>query len=146
MAAENLREAQRLIDHDFRTFGVPAPLLLVEMPPLTYVAFGSHSIPSFYERITREAACGLVLDIGHLWTVYRYTAAWRRDSLDQFTEEFLAAFPLERVVEIHVAGLGNHPTQVGVHRQADDRSGIPRWIDAHGEPIPSSCLTCCSRF
>lgn len=137
MAAKNLREGQQLIDHDFRALGVPAPLLLVEMPPLTYLAYGSHSIPSFYERITREAACGLVLDIGHLWTVYRYTAAWRGRSLDQFTEQFLAAFPLERVVEIHVAGLGNHTAQMGAHRPADDKSGIPRWIDAHGEPIPS---------
>jgi len=137
MAAENLREAQQLIDHNFRMLGAPAPLLLVEMPPLTYFAHGSHSIPSFYERIAREAACGLVLDIGHLWTVYRYTAAWRRRSLDQFTEDFLAAFPLERVVEIHVAGLGNHTAQIGAQRPADDKSGIPCWIDAHGEPIPS---------
>ena len=135
MAAENLRQGQQLIDQDFQARDVPPPLLLVEMPPLTYFAYGAHSIPGFYERITREAACGLVLDIGHLWTVYRYTAAWRRRSLDQFTEQFLAAFPLERVVEIHVAGLGNHTAQIGA--PASDRSGIPRWIDAHGEPIPS---------
>ncbi|MET0515473.1 MAG: DUF692 family multinuclear iron-containing protein [Nitrospiraceae bacterium] len=137
MAAENLREAQQLIDREFRTLDVPAPLLLVEMPPLTYFAYGSLSIPSFYERITREAACGLVLDIGHLWTVYRYTAVWRRRSLEQFTDEFLAAFPLERVVEIHVAGLGNHTPQIGTQRPADGQSGIPWWIDAHREPIPS---------
>ncbi|MGH7257195.1 MAG: multinuclear nonheme iron-dependent oxidase, partial [Nitrospiraceae bacterium] len=135
MAAENLRQGQQLIDQDFQARDVPPPLLLVEMPPLTYFAYGAHSIPDFYERITREAACGLVLDIGHLWTVYRYTAAWRRRSLDQFTEQFLAAFPLERVVEIHVAGLGNHTAQIGA--PADDRSGIPRWIDAHGESIPA---------
>ena len=137
MAAENLREGQRLIDHDFRTLRIPAPLLLVEMPPLTYFSYGAHSIPSFYELIARETACGVVLDIGHLWTVYRYTAACRRGSLDQFTDRFLAEFPLERVVEIHVAGLGNHTAQIDLHGPADDKSGIPRWIDAHGEPIPA---------
>jgi uncharacterized protein (UPF0276 family) len=137
MAAENLREGQQLLDHDFRVRGVPAPLILVEMPPLTYFAHGARSIPSFYERITRESACGLVLDIGHLWTVYRYSAAWRSKSLGEFTDQFLDRFPLERVVEIHVAGLGNHTAQLDAHGQADDQSGMPRWIDAHGEPIPS---------
>ena len=55
--------------------------------------------------MTDRAACGLVLDIGHLWTVYRYTGSWRRQRLEDFAAQFLEAFPMERVVEIHVAGL-----------------------------------------
>jgi hypothetical protein len=74
-----------------------------------------------------------VLDIGHLWTVYRYTAACRRTSVEQFVREFLDEFPLERVVEIHIAGLACHESVGASHR----RGGLPEWIDAHAAPIPS---------
>jgi len=81
--------------------------------------------------------CGLVLDIGHLWTVYRYTAACRRISLERFVREFLDEFPLERVVEIHVAGLACHES-VGESKEGE---GLPEWIDAHAAPIPPILFT-----
>ena len=85
--------------------------------------------------MTKQVACGLVLDIGHLWTVYRYTGAWRRQALEAFVDEFFDAFPMERVVEIHVAGLavftGCHVPEVHT-----DESALPHWIDSHGAPIP----------
>jgi uncharacterized protein len=79
----------------------------------------------------------LVLDIGHLWTVYRYTTACRRMSLERFVGEFLDEFPLERVVEIHIAGLACHES-VG---QSKGEKGLPEWIDAHAAPIPSMLFT-----
>jgi len=78
-----------------------------------------------------------VLDIGHLWTVYRYTAACRRTSLERFVGEFLDEFPLERVVEIHIAGLACHES-VGGLRVGE---GLPEWIDAHAAPIPLILFT-----
>jgi hypothetical protein len=78
-----------------------------------------------------------VLDVGHLWTVYRYTAACRRISLEQFVREFLDEFPLERVVEIHVAGLACHES-IGEAKRGED---LPEWIDAHAAPIPSILFT-----
>jgi hypothetical protein len=78
-----------------------------------------------------------VLDIGHLWTVYRYTAACRRISLDRFVQEFLDEFPLERVVEIHVAGLACHES-VGEPKAGEE---LLEWIDAHAAPIPSILFT-----
>ena len=116
------------------------PLLLIETPPLTYFGFGDLPVAEFFRRIVRQATCGLVLDIGHVWTVYRYSGAWRRHGLREFLHEFLDVFPLERVVQIHMAGLD-------VHRAAGDKtaedqgrdvvdSGLPLWIDAHGAPIP----------
>lgn len=86
--------------------------------------------------MTEQTACGLVLDIGHLWTVYRYTGAWRRQTVESFVAEFLDEFPMERVIEIHVAGLAEFPTRPDSVTAADapDR---PYWIDAHGAPIPA---------
>lgn len=123
-------------DHlDRNASGSGAPLLLLEMPPLTYFAFGDLPIPDFFRRMTELTPCGLVLDIGHLWTVYRYTGAWRRRSLSTFLSEFLDVFPLERVVQIHVAGLALHAGDVGTVVN-ESTSHPPLWIDAHGAPIP----------
>ena len=106
------------------------PLLLLEVPPLTYFGFGDLSVPDFFRRIVEQAPCGLVLDIGHVWTIYRYTGAWRRRTPSEFLSEFLQRFPLERVVQIHLAGLGEHPA-------TDEPASLPPWLDAHGARIPA---------
>ena len=133
VVAENIATIQQAMDRQGRRADGAAPLFLLEMPPLTYFSAGTISIPYFFRRVTTLTPCGLVLDIGHLWTVYRYTAACRRISLEQFVEEFLDEFPLERVVEIHVAGLACHES-VGESKRGE---GEPEWIDAHAAPIPS---------
>lgn len=135
LTAENLVYLQGRLDEHLQAHGSSPTLVLLEMPPLTYFACGSLDIPAFFQSVTEQAACGLVLDIGHLWTVYRYTGAWRRQGLEAFVAGFLDAFPMERVIEIHVAGLAEFTM-----RQAptDDASGLalPYWIDSHGAPIP----------
>jgi hypothetical protein len=74
------------------------------------------------------------LDIGHLWTHYRYSAATSHAVLPEFVAGFLDEFPLERVVEIHVAGLASHPVApsdpIALH------AGLPLWLDDHAAPIP----------
>ncbi len=106
------------------------------MPPLTYFACGSLPIPEFYREVVNRAPCGLVLDIGHHWTVYRYTGARQLQSVEQFVAEFLERFPLERVVEIHVAGLAPHSGEAAERTRNRDEDSLPHWIDAHGAPIP----------
>ena len=133
VVAANIATVQQRMDRQGRRADGAAPLFLLEMPPLTYFSAGTISIPYFFRRVTALTPCGLVLDIGHLWTVYRYTAACRRISLEQFVGEFLDEFPLERVVEIHVAGLACHES-VGESKRGE---GVPEWIDAHAAPIPS---------
>jgi uncharacterized protein len=135
--ADNITAVQQAIDRQSGREGRAAPLFLLEMPPLTYFAAGTISIPNFFRLITASAPCGLVLDIGHLWTVYRYTAACRRMSLERFVGQFLDEFPLERVVEIHIAGLACHES-VGAPQWEE---GLPEWIDAHAAPIPSVLFT-----
>lgn len=135
MTAENLCFVQARLDERAESEGLQPALLLLEMPPLTYFGCGVLPIPQFFRLITDRAACGLVLDIGHLWTVYRYTGAWRRHSVEDFARTFLREFPMERVIEIHVAGLAPHGEEPARYERPNELE-LPRWIDAHGAPIP----------
>lgn len=135
--AENIATVQWAMDRQGRRADGTSPFFLLEMPPLTYFFAGTVSIPYFFRRVTSLVPCGLVLDIGHLWTVYRYTGVCRRVSLQRFVGEFLDEFPLERVVQIHVAGLACHESSNGT----EGGTGLPEWIDAHAAPIPSILFT-----
>lgn len=132
VVAQNIIVAQAALDARCRRPDGSTPLFLLETPPLTYFAAGTISMTQFFRLITERVPCGLVLDIGHLWTVYRYSGMWRRMSLVQFVEEFLDEFPMNRVVEIHIAGLAAHEA---VHACGID-SEPPEWLDAHAAPIP----------
>ncbi|NOS77140.1 MAG: DUF692 family protein [Nitrospira sp.] len=138
IVAQNINMVQAVFDQYAALPGGGSPLFLLEMPPLTFFVAGTLSIPAYFRRVTEQAACGLVLDVGHLWTVYRYSGAWRAQSLAQFVDGFLREFPVERVVEIHVAGLAVHESLVGeagvVNGEGPDL--LPRWTDAHAAPIP----------
>jgi uncharacterized protein (UPF0276 family) len=133
VTADNIAQAQQRLDRAIPARDNMGPLFLLETPPLTYAGFGDVGMAEFFRLVTDRTPCGVVLDVGHLWTVYRYTGEWRRRSLTVFLAEFLDAFPLERVVEIHMAGLATHPS-VPSHAQAAGEP--PLWIDAHGAPIP----------
>lgn len=137
VVAGNIAMVQQAMDRQSARADGTAPLFLLEMPPLTYFAAGTIPIPDFFRLVTASAPCGLVLDIGHLWTVYRYTAVCRQISLERFVGEFLAEFPLERVVEIHVAGLACH----GSAGEPKGGQRLPEWIDAHAAPIPLILFT-----
>lgn len=137
VVAVNIATVQQAMDRQGARLDGTAPLFLLELPPLTYFAAGTIPIPHFFRLVTALVPCGLVLDIGHLWTVYRYTAVRRRMALEQFVKEFLDAFPLERVVEIHVAGLACHESAGAVELGAEP----PAWLDAHAAPIPPVLFT-----
>ncbi len=137
VVAANIARVQQAMDQQGGRTDGTAPLFLLELPPLTYFAAGTIPIPHFFRLVTALVPCGLVLDIGHLWTVYRYTAACRQLTLERFVKEFLDEFPLEQVVEIHVAGLACHES-VG---EGERGEGLPEWIDAHAAPIPSILFT-----
>jgi uncharacterized protein (UPF0276 family) len=139
VVAENTILLQDLLDRHCRLASGGTPLVLLEMPPLTYFVAGTLAIPTFFRFITKQAPCGLVLDVGHLWTVFRYSGAWRTASLAQFVDDFLDEFPMDRVVEIHVAGLAVHESSSATRsRPADAKTEhvLPAWTDAHAAPIP----------
>jgi uncharacterized protein len=80
----------------------PAHVLLGDLHPLAYFA-----------AVAELADCGLLLDLAHLVIVQR--------ALGLPPEHGLDAFPLERVVELHVAG--GSTFQVGPHLLVDDDHG-----------------------
>ena len=140
VVADNTRVIQRLLDQQCRLANGSTPLVLLEMPPLTYFVAGTMSIPRFFQMVSEQASCGLVLDVGHLWTVFRYSGAYRTMSLTRFVEAFLNEFPLDRVVEIHVAGLAVHESHRALTSRLSGGLGddeLPAWIDAHAAPIPT---------
>ena len=135
VVAENIALVQEKMDRVRRPDQEFGPLFVLEMPPLTYFMAGTMSVPEFFDLVTELVPCGLVLDIGHLWTVYRYSAAGQQLSLERFVDRFLDDFPLERVIEVHVAGLSQHPSALP-HRKGGAQ---PEWIDAHDAPIQPVC-------
>ena len=86
--------------------------------PSTYVLFEQSTIPEvdFLRETARRTGCGLLLDVNN---VFVSCTNHRADPA-----EWLAAFPLDRVGEIHLGG----------HAQEDLPSG-PLLIDAHGTPV-----------
>jgi uncharacterized protein (UPF0276 family) len=136
VTAENLAWVQSRLDHLCDDTDDRGPLVLLETPPLSYFGFGDVDMAEFFHRVTELAPCGLVLDVGHLWTMYRYSGAWRRSSLSAFLTDFLERFPLERVVHLHVAGLAVYDG-TSADPPADPAPGTPPWwVDAHAAPIP----------
>ena len=130
VTAENAELCQRLVDGYYEGTDHPAaPLLLIELPPLTYFAFGDVCVSKFFRRLAEVAACGFVLDIGHLWTVWRYHERRRFRALDRFLNDFLEGFPLHRVVQIHLAGVASVDS-------TESPRDVPWWIDAHHAPVP----------
>lgn len=129
--AANTAWAQGCLDEWFARKGraCTVPLLLLELPPLTYFGFGDLPVSEFFAQITERASCGMVLDIGHLWTHWQYRERRRFRSPEAFAAEFLATFPLDRVVQIHLAGLG-------VHEKDESLNWLPYWIDRHDVPVP----------
>lgn len=123
---------------------IRSPLLLLESPPLTYFSMGEMPYVEFFANIAAMAPCGLVLDLGHVWTVYRYSGAWRNQCLESFFEAFLEQFPLERVIEIHIAGLDCHP-HIRTQMASGSPGSPPNWIDAHEAPIPDELLMLLAR-
>jgi uncharacterized protein (UPF0276 family) len=138
VVAHNTKYLQELVDRHGRLENGATPLVLLEMPPLTYFVAGTVPVPTFFRQVTDGVACGLVLDVGHLWTVYRYSGARRTSSLERFVDDFLSEFPVDRVVEIHVAGLAVHESGRTGTSASRGRAGepLPAWTDAHAEPIP----------
>ncbi len=137
---ENIREIQSLLDQQCELESGSTPLVLLEMPPLTYFVAGTLSVPSFYRIVSEQSSCGLVLDVGHLWTVFRYSRTSRIQSLVQFVSAFLDEFPMERVVEIHVAGLATHVStepRCSIPSDHINNDALPAWVDAHEARIPS---------
>ncbi len=83
--AENVRRLRELTGLE----------VLPENPP-AHVYLGDLHLLDYFSRVADAADCGLLLDVAHLAIYQRASGHAPRTGLD--------GFPLERVVEVHVAG------------------------------------------
>ena len=93
--------------------------LLPENPPGAFYV-GELHILDYFARVSERSGCGLLLDCAHLAMFQRLRGLLPTTGLD--------GFPLDRVVELHVAG--GAPVDV---------EGLALVDDAHGpEPLPDT--------
>lgn len=90
--------------------------------PATYVRFAESTIGEvdFLAEVSCRTGCGLLLDVANV------DVSATNHGFDP--RIYLAAFPLERVGEIHLAG----------RFETVDADGLPLLIDAHDGPVPES--------
>lgn len=93
---------------------LPVPLLL-ENPAVLHRSGGLHVL-DFFARLHRETGLPLLLDLGHLLAFQLLH--------DLPPDAGLERFPLDRVVEIHVAG-----------GAITERDGRRFYVDDHGQPV-----------
>ncbi len=102
--ANRIKEAQQFVE---------LPLILENIPFYTRMPKGDFSEAEFIARTLEEADCGMLLDLNNLYV----------NSINHGFDpkQFLDCIPLERVVQIHLAGPGTYGK---------------RTIDTHGTPVP----------
>lgn len=113
--AETLR---RVCDHIDQTQDSMGRQMLLENPS-SYLSFveSSFSEIQFIAEIVRRTGCGLLLDVNNVFV----SAA----NLKTDPQAYIAAYPLQHVQEIHLAG----------HDAVADIAGEPLLIDAHGSEV-----------
>jgi hypothetical protein len=104
--ASRIKEAQEIVE---------LPLILENIPFYTRMPKGDFGEAEFIARTLEEADCGMLLDLNNLHV----------NSINHGFDpkEFLDRIPLERVVQIHLAGPGTYGK---------------RTIDTHGTPVPAA--------
>jgi uncharacterized protein (UPF0276 family) len=108
----------QVIDHIDEVQDALGRQMLLENPS-TYLQFAESSIPEveFLREIASRTGCGLLLDVNNVFV--------QAKNHGTSADEYLRAFPLERVGEIHLGG----------HDEQTDDAGAPLLIDAHGAPV-----------
>ena len=114
----------RVCDHIDEVQDVVGRPMLLENPS-TYVAFEQNTMSEleFLKEIARRTGCGLLLDINN---VYVSCINHQRSA-----EDYLAAFPMSAVGEIHLGG----------HAPDTDDAGRPLLIDAHDREVDAAVWT-----
>jgi uncharacterized protein (UPF0276 family) len=109
-------ESARAVARSVRRLRAASGLEVLPENPPAHVYLGDLHLLDYFARVAEEADAGLLLDVAHLAIYQRVTGHAPRDGLD--------GFPLERVVELHVAG-GSEFTCAGRVFVDDDHSPEP---------------------
>jgi hypothetical protein len=111
----------RVVAHIHEVQDALGRTMLLENPS-SYVAFEASTMDeiTFIKRIVEATGCGLILDVNNV--VVSAT------NLGASAREYIDAFPMEAVGEIHLAG----------HAEDADAAGEPLLIDAHDREVGPS--------
>lgn len=87
--------------------------------PSSYLAFSESTFTEtdFLAQISHRTACGLLLDVNNVFV--------SATNLDISPHDYIDAFPVDKVGEIHVGG----------HDEDADDFGAPLLIDSHNKPV-----------
>ncbi|SLN48156.1 MNIO family bufferin maturase [Roseisalinus antarcticus] len=87
--------------------------------PSSYLAFteSTHSETDFLADVVARTGCGLLLDVNNVFI--------SATNLATRPQDYIAAFPVEHVAEIHLGG----------HDEDEDDHGAPLLIDSHGRAV-----------
>jgi uncharacterized protein len=108
----------RVVEHIDEVQSVLRRQMLLENPA-TYLLFEESTIEetAFLNEIARRTGCGLLLDVNNV-----FVAATNHNTNPR---DYLARFPVERVLEIHLSG----------HSETIDDLGATLLIDSHDTPV-----------
>jgi len=89
--------------------------------PSSYLAFDASTMDelAFIKAVVARTGCGLILDVNNVFV--------SATNLGFTPQDYIDAFPLAAVGEIHLAG----------HAEDADASGAPLLIDTHDRPVAS---------
>ncbi|MAG59128.1 MAG: hypothetical protein CMJ83_22815 [Planctomycetes bacterium] len=115
--------------------------VLPENPPALYF-LGDLHILDYFARVSEAADCGLLLDTAHLAIFQKARGGDPLDGLD--------GFPVDRIVEIHVAGGGEAETADGYRYIDDDHRAdlhpdtwtILEWLLPRASRLKAVCYEC----
>ena len=108
----------RICDHIDQLQEVIGRKILLENPS-SYLAFDESTWeePAFLDEVARRTGCGLLLDVNNVFV--------SATNLGFSPQEYIDAYPLTRVGEIHLGG----------HDEDEDDHGAPLLIDSHGREV-----------
>jgi hypothetical protein len=108
----------RVADHIAQVQDVLGRQMLLENPS-SYLAFADSTMAEteFLAGIVQRTGCGLLLDVNNVFV--------SATNLATSPQDYIAAFPLEHVGEIHLGG----------HDEDADDHGAPLLIDSHGREV-----------
>lgn len=108
----------KVVEHIDQVQSIIGRKMLLENPS-SYLAFTQSTMSEieFLTEIVKRTGCGLLLDVNNV-----YISATNQQTS---AEEYLAAYPIEHIGEVH---LGGHDAQT-------DDAGDPLLIDSHNNPV-----------
>jgi len=108
----------RVCDHIDQVQDTLGRKMLLENPS-SYLAFSESTWeePQFLAEIARRTGCGLLLDVNNVFV--------SATNLGTAPRDYIAAYPLDQVGEIHLGG----------HDEDHDDFGAPLLIDSHGREV-----------